>query len=991
MRRCGRSVGQGAVFSAGKMVRGLVLSAGGHTGGGKHASTARRTPTRASCNYGILLKGIKEEQVAGFKNKKGQRMRFNEFLASQVEGLVANFKGTPHEADLQAMLKNARHYPDLTVSTRTQTCDWVSKFVEQHGDVLGLDTNPAEVSGRTPWQASTPRGYGESHAGSSQGTATGPVWLRRGAAGTSSSSRSDTTTSVSGWSDKWRRTQTRDKDSRARNSVPKGPTQFPARPNYATTWRSVEKDKGRTPTAVATVLPPDSSVRHQQEQVASGADPRFETKAEQVKQTSRGMVGSATIGRNSGRKLPAGLPAQGSATTAQVDNMSVRQTSPRGGSGEAAVLENVSVQQLHPLLEKVGPVGPLVVFDLETTGLGINDHGIVEVAAWNLNTGELIQSLINPGDVVWNKHAVRVNGISQGMVSGSGIPTWASFGKWFISWLDKQRWSLDGNPVLVAHNGLKFDYRFLQQKLADVGEKLAPGWRYLDILPWVKSLAALQKELLDNKQETLREHFGIKVAGRAHRAAADVEVLGRVVLKMLDPKICGKPSLEAVVLSQESYAGVLGSFQPQPKSSTRTGDRKGFRTKQRGWEQRAEWQLGTIAEPADADGVPWVSDPLVLVEGAMETGEMPLNAEDKDMEADGATDALCSFLSTPISKATFWTPSQREGLQNAGFESVLQVAMHFPRDFTVFEKNSEIHPGSVLSLMGTVLSISAVYTKNNVCIFNLSIAQEGKEEEIKFSQVFWGMKGKWAGQSLIKSFPSGTKLWLRGHVAGKRGGRYEITDTKYVNADHMEELGTVIDPIYASKGGIKNDVFTGTPKRPGVIARMYKALAEEGLEGADFLPQWLLESQGLKPWMEALKMMHTPAKLEEASAARRRFAAQDMLLLQLALLARRHTLTEPRTDADKEGTCITSLEMMNAGKAALPFELTCDQAQVLEEIVADMAGPRPMLRLLQGDVGTGKTAVTFLAMLLSAGSGAFMRWVNCRSLLCMKEIASDSM
>ena len=98
-------------------------------------------------------------------------------------------------------------------------------------------------------------------------------------------------------------------------------------------------------------------------------------------------------------------------------------------------------------------------------------------------------------------------------------------------------------------------------------------------------------------------------------------------------------------------------------------------------------------------------------------------------------------------------------------------------------------------------------------------------------------------------------------------------------------------------------------------------------------------------------------------------AAQDMLLIQLVLLARRRLWLDPNTDADVQGTCITNLLMMNAGRAALPYELTGDQAQVLDDILADMAGPAPMLRLLQGDVGTGKTAVAFLAMLTAAGSG----------------------
>ena len=107
-------------------------------------------------------------------------------------------------------------------------------------------------------------------------------------------------------------------------------------------------------------------------------------------------------------------------------------------------------------------------------------------------------------------------------------------------------------------------------------------------------------------------------------------------------------------------------------------------------------------------------------------------------------------------------------------------------------------------------------------------------------------------------------------------------------------------------------------------------------------------------------------------------------MVQLGLLARRNVLREWRTDAHKHGICITNLEMMNAGRSALPFELTDDQTQVLDDILADITGPHPMLRLLQGDVGSGKTAVAFLGMLAAAGSGGKgdQRIVGCLLKYC---------
>eukprot|EP00884_Botryococcus_braunii_P002590 jgi/Botrbrau1/12331/Bobra.4_3s0003.1 len=113
--------------------------------------------------------------------------------------------------------------------------------------------------------------------------------------------------------------------------------------------------------------------------------------------------------------------------------------------------------------------------------------------------------------------------------------------------------------------------------------------------------------------------------------------------------------------------------------------------------------------------------------------------------------------------------------------------------------------------------------------------------------------------------------------------------------------------------------------------------------------------------------MHRPASLEDFERARRRIAFDELLALQLRLLLRRQLLRTPASDQEG-GCCISQMEAMRAGLAALPFELTGAQQAALRDILSDMLGPAPMLRLLQGDVGCGKTAVAFLALLAAAGS-----------------------
>lgn len=95
---------------------------------------------------------------------------------------------------------------------------------------------------------------------------------------------------------------------------------------------------------------------------------------------------------------------------------------------------------------------------------------------------------------------------------------------------------------------------------------------------------------------------------------------------------------------------------------------------------------------------------------------------------------------------------------------------------------------------------------------------------------------------------------------------------------------------------------------------------------------------------------------------------QDLFFLQLLQLAKRYMTIH---DTHCTGSRISNLDLMEAGRKALSFKLTKGQSASLKDIVNDLGKPTPMLRLLQGDVGSGKTIISFLAMLAAAGSGTF--------------------
>ena len=143
------------------------------------------------------------------------------------------------------------------------------------------------------------------------------------------------------------------------------------------------------------------------------------------------------------------------------------------------------------------------------------------------------------------------------------------------------------------------------------------------------------------------------------------------------------------------------------------------------------------------------------------------------------------------------------------------------------------------------------------------------------------------------------------------------------------------------------------------------ALADYG-DACDFMPASLVASRELMTEARALRESHFPSSRPAAERARRRLAYDELLCLQVALLARRAIeLADVRPHEHVvDGPHVTAL------LGALPFELTAEQRQAADEILADMAAPRPMNRLLLGDVGTGKTAVAAVALAAVADSGS---------------------
>lgn len=209
---------------------------------------------------------------------------------------------------------------------------------------------------------------------------------------------------------------------------------------------------------------------------------------------------------------------------------------------------------------------------------------------------------------------------------------------------------------------------------------------------------------------------------------------------------------------------------------------------------------------------------------------------------------------------------------------------------------------------------------------------------------------------LKKALPEGEIRVVSGRV-DRYGSQVQMTHPDHIVPVAEKATIASVEPVYPLTAGL-------TPKP------LQKAI-REALDAAPRLPEWIdpayLERQRWRSWRKALTTVHSPqseADLDPAHADRRRLAYDELLANQLALaLVRGHQRRQPGRKLRGDG------RLRAAALKVLPFELTASQRRAIDEIAADMAADKRMLRLLQGDVGSGKTVVALTAMLIAVEAG----------------------
>lgn len=321
---------------------------------------------------------------------------------------------------------------------------------------------------------------------------------------------------------------------------------------------------------------------------------------------------------------------------------------------------------------------------------------------------------------------------------------------------------------------------------------------------------------------------------------------------------------------------------------------------------------------------------------------------------------LRELQARPVTDLKAVGPRMADRLAMMGIETVLDLLTHYPRRYHDRRNTQEIASlalGEEATVYGTVKKVSARRTRRQRPIVEAEIFDGTSYLRVTFFNQPWRER----------QLAVGTEAAFFGRVEHYRG-RLQMTNPVvdvYAAPGEPGARTGVLVPIYPASG--KADLHTWQLR--GLVANALDRTRARGF--ADPLEDARREALGLVDRTTAFDHVHRPPTLDDARAAVRRLTFDEFLRMQVGLVARKRAIERAGGGIAHE----VDGPLVERFHAGLPFPLTRSQRRVIGEILHDLAGPAPMHRLLQGEVGSGKTVVALTALLVAVQGGhqgAFM-------------------
>lgn len=313
-------------------------------------------------------------------------------------------------------------------------------------------------------------------------------------------------------------------------------------------------------------------------------------------------------------------------------------------------------------------------------------------------------------------------------------------------------------------------------------------------------------------------------------------------------------------------------------------------------------------------------------------------------------------FSTSVEKIPRIGPQYQKKLKRLGIETVKDLVFHFPHryeDFSNVIPIAKVCLGETVSIQGKILEIKNIRTfkKRMVLTQTLISDNSGTIKVIWFNQPY-----------LINTIKKGDTIFLAGKMNQKGQGRY-LSNPAYEKippgwTGNLQQILTHtgrLVPVY--------------PETEGLSSRWLRFIIKPLLANfkntiSDSLPKKITEKYKLLPIQKAIWQIHFPDSLSLAGKAKERFIFEELFNLALFILREKMKLVK-----EKARAVFLDINLIKNFIDNLPFKLTDDQRKAAWQILKDLEKPRPMNRLLEGDVGSGKTVVAAIAALNTAKAG----------------------
>jgi len=299
-------------------------------------------------------------------------------------------------------------------------------------------------------------------------------------------------------------------------------------------------------------------------------------------------------------------------------------------------------------------------------------------------------------------------------------------------------------------------------------------------------------------------------------------------------------------------------------------------------------------------------------------------------------------------------PKRSELFKKLGIQTIHDMLYYFPRDYkdrTRIQKISEAQIGAEITIRGRVIAVHPRMARNRKLILEAFVTDEtGTIAATWFNQPF-----------LMNKFHVGDNLFLHGKVGSYKYLQLLSPEFEIIRDEETHEKEGGIIPVYPLTDHISQTHFR-------------KILKEGLLPYVDFieetLPEEILQKNQLPSLTTAIRDIHFPKTFECLKKAKTRLVYDELFTLEIAMALKRFGVKKEAGISFKAGRNVdTHIRKL------IPFTLTGAQERVIKEIRGDMQDTKPMNRLLQGDVGSGKTVVAIYAILVAVANGyqaAFM-------------------